>query len=223
MELRKMPHLDLGKKRSMFFNVGLAISLALTLMAFEWKTDEIKFSILTDTDEGFDDIIEMPLTVIPPPPPPPIQQPQIIETPDDEKIEIEVEVDFESDFNDDTIIEVIEFDDGIEEPIIEVPVDWASQMPVPLNGLKEYYKFVSKNIKYPNQARRMGIEGKVFVQFVINKEGRPVDIKTIKGIGAGCDEEAERVIGIAPNWKPGKQGARRVSVRMILPIHFNLN
>jgi periplasmic protein TonB len=68
----------------------------------------------------------------------------------------------------------------------------------------------------------MGTQGKVFVQFVIDKE-EVNEIKTIKGIGAGCDEEAERVIGIAAKWKPGKQGARRVSVRMILPILFSLN
>lgn len=222
MELRKMPHLDLGKKRSMFLNVGLAISLALTLMAFEWKTDEIKFSILTEQEEEFDDIIEIPLTVIPPPPPPPIIQPIINIVPDKEVLEDMPDVildpeEIEPPIVKDIII-IVE-----EEPIIEAPVDFAEQMPVPLNGLKEYYKFISKHIKYPNQARRIGIEGKVFVQFIINKEGKPIDIKTIKGIGAGCDEEAERVIGIAPNWKPGKQGPRRVNVRMILPIHFNLN
>jgi protein TonB len=222
MELRKMPHLDLGKKRSMFLNLGLAISLAMTLMAFEWKSEDIKFDFLSDTEEAFDDVVEIPLTVIPPPPPP-IQLHQIIIKPDEEQIKKEVVAIFELDFDDDTIIEVVEFEKITEEPIIEAPVDWASEMPVPLDGIKAYYKFISKNIKYPNQARRMGIEGKVYVQFVINKNGGVTGIKTVKGIGAGCDEEAERVIGIAPNWKSGKQGARRVSVRMILPIHFNLN
>jgi protein TonB len=223
MELRKMPHLDLGKKRSTFLNIGLAISLALTLMAFEWKSIEEKIVYLPEIDGEPIDVIEMPLTDIPPPPPPPIQQPQIIEKPDDEEINEEVEVIFESSFEDETVIEDIVFQDEPPLEVAEEYVDWASQMPVPLNGLKEYYKFISKNIKYPNQARRMGIEGKVFVQFVVNKEGAVTGIKTVKGIGAGCDEEAERVIGIAPHWKPGKQGARRVNVRMILPIHFNLN
>jgi protein TonB len=220
MELRKMPHLDLGKKRSTFLNIGLAISLALTLMAFEWKSEDIKFNLLPETEEAFDDVIEMPLTVIPPPPPP-IIQPIINVVPDEKVLDEISEVILDPEEIEPLIIEYIAFVE--EEPIIEAPVDFAEHMPVPINGIKEYYKFISKNIKYPNQARRMGIEGKVFVQFVVNKEGAVTGIKTVKGIGAGCDEEAERVIGIAPHWKPGKQGARRVNVRMILPIHFNLN
>ena len=220
MELRKMPHLDLGKKRSAFLNIGLAISLALTLMAFEWKSEDFKFDLLSEAEEEFDYILEIPLTVIPPPPPPKIQEVVFLEVPNEEEVLETVEIDIEP-ITDDTIIETIVFEEPVEEPVPEF-VDWASQMPVPFNGLKEYYKFISRNIKYPNQARRMGIEGKVFVQFVVNKEGEVQGIKTVKGIGAGCDEEAERVIGIAPHWKPGKQGTRRVSVRMILPIHFNL-
>lgn len=214
-----MPHLDLGKKRSMFLNLGLAVSLAMTLMAFEWKTDEIKLVVLPESDEGFTEVFEIPLTRIPPPP---IIQPIINIVPDEKILEEMPEMILDPDEIEPLIIEDIIFKEE-EEPIIEAPVDWASEMPVPLDGIKAYYKFISKNIKYPSRARRMGIEGKVFVQFVINKDGGVTGIKTVKGIGAGCDEEAERVIGIAPIWKPGKQGARRVSVRMILPIHFNLN
>lgn len=221
MELRKMPHLDLGKKRSMFLNIGLAISLSMTIMAFEWNYGEMKLVELPELEEEFVETFEISPTVIPPAPPPVIQP--IINIVPDEKIPEEMpEVILDPEEIEPLIIEDLFFTEK-EEPIIDAPVDFAEHMPVPLNGLNEYYKFISKNIKYPNQARRMGIKGKVFVQFVINKEGEAVDIKTVKGIGAGCDEEAERVIGIAPNWKPGKQGARRVSVRMILPIHFNLN
>jgi protein TonB len=68
----------------------------------------------------------------------------------------------------------------------------------------------------------MGVEGKVFVQFVVDKDGTLTDIKAVKGIGAGCDEEAVRVLKAAPKWKPGKQRGRPVKVRMILPITFKL-
>jgi protein TonB len=68
----------------------------------------------------------------------------------------------------------------------------------------------------------MGIEGKVYVQFVVDKDGTLTDIKALKGIGAGCDEEAVRVIGGSPKWKPGKQRGRPVKVRMVLPIIFKL-
>lgn len=78
-------------------------------------------------------------------------------------------------------------------------------------------------MKYQNQARRMGIEGRVFVQFVVDKDGQLTEIKAVKGIGAGCDEEAVRVLKSAPKWKPGKQRGRPVKVRMILPITFKLS
>jgi protein TonB len=68
----------------------------------------------------------------------------------------------------------------------------------------------------------MNVEGKVFVQFVIDKDGSPSDITVLKGIGSGCDEEAVRVIKNMPKWTPGKQRGRPVKVRMSLPIVFKL-
>ena len=85
-----------------------------------------------------------------------------------------------------------------------------------------FYEFVQKKLKYPSQARRMGIEGKVFVQFVVDKAGNITEVTTVRGIGAGCDEEAVRVIKDSPQWKPGKQRGKSVKVRMILPITFKL-
>jgi len=220
MELRKMTKLDLDRKRGMFFNVGLAISLALVLTAFEWKSTENPLVVLEDQTEEFDTIMEVPITVIPPPPP--VQQPVIQEISDEEKIEEVEDIIIDQEFAEELIIEDIVFDEPIEVEEAEVYIDYAEQMPVPLIGIKEYYRFISKNMTYPNQARRIGIEGKVFVQFVVNKEGEVINVKTVKGIGGGCDEEAERVISLSPKWKPGKQGARRVSVRMVMPVYFNL-
>jgi protein TonB len=88
--------------------------------------------------------------------------------------------------------------------------------------MDSFLKYVSKNLKYPAQARRMGVEGKVFVQFVVEKDGSITDIKVVKGIGAGCDEEAVRVLENAPKWKPGKQRGRPVKQRIVLPIVFKL-
>ena len=88
--------------------------------------------------------------------------------------------------------------------------------------MSAFYKYVATTLRYPAQARRMGIEGKVFVQFVVDKDGSLTDVQAIKGIGAGCDEEAVRVISKAKKWKPGKQRGRAVKVRMILPITFKL-
>jgi len=89
-------------------------------------------------------------------------------------------------------------------------------------GTAAMIKFLQKNMKYPSQARRMGIEGKVFVQFVVNKEGKISEVSVIKGIGSGCDEEAARVVSIMPPWRPGKQNGKVVNVRYVVPINFTL-
>ena len=93
----------------------------------------------------------------------------------------------------------------------------------PEGGLNEFYQFISSKIKYPAKARRMGIEGKVYVEFIVEKNGSLTDIKTIAGIGGGCDEEALRVIGMAPKWNPGKQRGKPVRQKMNIPIYFRLN
>lgn len=95
--------------------------------------------------------------------------------------------------------------------------------PEPAEGMKEFYQYIAQNMKYPTQARQMGIEGKVFVQFVVNEYGELTDVQAIKGIGAGCDAEAVRVLESAPAWKPGKQQGKEVKVRMVLPITFKLD
>jgi len=89
-------------------------------------------------------------------------------------------------------------------------------------GFEAMAKFLGKNMKYPAQARRMGVEGNVFVSFVIDKEGNISDPQVIKGISAECDKEALRVVKLMPPWKPGKQNGKPVRCRFVLPIKFKL-
>jgi TonB family protein len=89
-------------------------------------------------------------------------------------------------------------------------------------GMQAFYKYVGDNMVYPTDARRMGIEGRVYVQFVVDKDGGLIDVKTVKGIGYSCDMEAERVIKESVKWKPGVQRGIVVKQRMILPIIFKL-
>ena len=105
---------------------------------------------------------------------------------------------------------------------MDVIHDIVESMPSFEGGITEFYKFVGNNLKYPAQARRMGIEGKVFVHFIIDKDGSLSDIKVVRGIGAGCDEEVVRIVQKSPKWNPGKQRGRPVRVRMMLPITFKL-
>ncbi|HYI78465.1 MAG TPA: energy transducer TonB [Chryseolinea sp.] len=89
-------------------------------------------------------------------------------------------------------------------------------------GFEAMAKFLAKNMKYPAQARRMGIEGSVFVSFVIDREGNISDPQVIKGISADCDKEAIRVVKMMPPWRPGKQNGKAVKCRFVLPIKFRL-
>ncbi len=93
----------------------------------------------------------------------------------------------------------------------------------PLSGMDAYYKFLTENIQYPSEAKEANIEGKVYVEFVIEKNGTLSNIRVVKGIGYGCDKEAARVIQLGENWKPGKQRGKIVKQKIILPITFSLS
>ena len=90
-------------------------------------------------------------------------------------------------------------------------------------GMKEFYAYIGQKMTYPFKARRMGVEGKVYVQFIVEPDGRISNVKTIRGIGAGCDEEAMNVIKRSPRWNPGKQNGKPVRVKKVIPITFRLN
>ncbi len=92
----------------------------------------------------------------------------------------------------------------------------------PKNGYAAFYKLVGENIKYPATARRTGIEGKVFVEFIVNRDGSLTEFKVVRGIGGGCDEESIRVISLSPNWNPGTQRGLPVRQKMVIPITFSL-
>jgi protein TonB len=94
--------------------------------------------------------------------------------------------------------------------------------PEPLGGMPAFFEYVAKNLKYPSDAREAGIEGKVFVQFVVDTDGKITTVQAVRGIGYGCDEEAVRVISGSDKWKPGMKDGKVVKVRMILPITFKL-
>ena len=116
-----------------------------------------------------------------------------------------------------------------EEPVKEVVDNGddqiytvVEQQPEFPGGMEAMMKFIQKNMKYPAQARRMGTEGRVFIGFVVNLDGKITDVTPIKGISIDCDKEAARVITMMPPWKPGKQNGRAVRVRFVLPVNFKL-
>ncbi|NVJ85594.1 MAG: M56 family metallopeptidase [Algoriphagus sp.] len=101
--------------------------------------------------------------------------------------------------------------------------DVVEDMPKPSGGMSAWSDYLMNNLKYPAKAKETGIEGTVVLAFVVNTDGSISDVEILRGIGAGCDEEALRVIQNAPNWEPGKQRGREVRTRMRLPIRFKLS
>lgn len=97
------------------------------------------------------------------------------------------------------------------------------EQPTPKDGLNAFYHYIQKNLKYPEEAKNMGVEGKVFVQFIVEPNGKLTEVQAVKGIGAGCDEEAVRVLEKAEAWNPATIADIPVKTRMILPITFKLN
>lgn len=224
MELKKHPDSDLFRKSSFYMSIGLMISLLFTVVAFEWKSyDDNDLVNLGALDADFEELQDIPITEQPPPPPPQVTPPEIIEVPDEQEIEQEIEVNLDVEVTEETVIEDVVFDEAPEEEAADEIFQFVEDQPSPLGGMKAFYAYVGKNMKYPAQARRMGIEGKVYITFVVGKDGALTDVKVLKGIGAGCDMEAIRVLSGAPKWKPGKQRGRPVRVRMQLPIIFKLN
>ena len=111
-------------------------------------------------------------------------------------------------------------DKGEDEDKIFYAVEQQAEFP---GGYAAMSKWLSKNIKYPASAKRMGVEGKVFVKFIVDKEGGISSIEVMKGINADLDKEAVRVIKLMPPWKPGKQNGRAVKSQFVLPVYFKLD
>jgi periplasmic protein TonB len=110
----------------------------------------------------------------------------------------------------------------VVEEAVEAPFSIVEQMPEFPGGDAARVKYLSQNIKYPVIARESGITGTVYMTFVVSKTGKISNVKVLRGIGGGCDEEAIRVIQAMPDWIPGRQNGKPVSVQYNLPIKFTL-
>lgn len=223
MDLKKTPQANLEKRKALLFLMGTVLATALVLVGFEWKQFERSSNQLGKLNVELEEEEMIPITQqAPPPPPPPPPPPQttvleIVE--DDEEIEEEIEIDTEVD--EDTEIEIVEVEEEevIEEPEIFTIVE---QMPSFPGGDEKLYQFLGENMKYPPMAKDAGIQGIVYVTFVVKEDGSISDVRVLRGIGGGCNEEAIRVIKKMPKWKPGKQRGKSVRVQYNMPVRFIL-
>lgn len=102
------------------------------------------------------------------------------------------------------------------------PFTLVEEMPSYPGGQDALFAYISTNLKYPQEAMDKGIQGTVIVAFVVERNGSISEVRTLRGIGGGCDEEAVRVVQGMPDWTPGKQGGKAVRVRFNLPIRYRL-
>ena len=226
IDLKKAKDNKANSSKLLISSISLCLSLIFVIGMFEWKAKENGSDVNLELNtQKFEDLIDIPQTQQIQKPPVQVLAPTIIEVDNEEIIE-EIEIDLDIEMTEDTRIEeVIYIDQGesnVPDEIVDEIFTIVEEQPSPVGGMRSFYTYVSKNLEYPSQARRMGLEGRVFVEFVVEKDGSLTDIKVAKGIGGGCDEEAIRVIEEAPDWNPGKQRGREVRVRMIMPIVFKL-
>ncbi len=224
MEAKKSKKANLENKKTIFIQVGLIISLAIVLTAFEYKSyEKTDIDFGNRTTENIDEDLT-PITVHKVEPPKIIAPKAItvINIVDNETDDIE-DIEIENEANENTIIE--DWTPPIEEEIIdEKPFDFVTVESKPSfpGGEYERKRFLFENLKYPRMAKESGIQGKVYVTFVIEPNGSISNIHIKRRIGGGCDEEAIRVTKLMPTWIPGKQRGKAVRVQFNMPIKFTL-
>ena len=233
MEPKKNPKVDLTKNSSLYFVIGLSIVLLITWRVIEWKTykNVYDYEALTVDDDDDEDVpITEQLKTPPPPPPPPPPAPEIIEVIEDEE-EIEETVIESTETDEEEIIEVVEVIEEYED--IDVPFAVIEDVPIfpgcervkkaeRRNCFQEQMnKHIKRNFRYPEIAQEMGIQGRVYVNFIISKNGSITNIR-MRGPDKNLEKEAQRIIAKLPRMTPGKQRGRPVRVPFSIPITFRL-
>ncbi|MDF4202013.1 MULTISPECIES: energy transducer TonB [Maribacter] len=233
MEPKKNPKADLTKNSSLYFVIGLFAVMLFTYVAFEWKTyDEVNdYDISMNVDDLLDEEVPMTEQIKTPPPPPPPAAPEIIEVVEDEEEVEETVIESTETSQEEEIVEVEDVVvDEIEEDV-DVPFAVIEDVPV-FPGCenesdkracfnKMIQKHIGKNFRYPEIAQEMGVQGRVSVMFVIQKDGSIGNVR-MRGPDKNLEKEAARIIGKLPKMTPGKQRGRAVRVPFSIPINFKL-
>lgn len=227
MEVKKSPKADLEGRKSTWLLIGYVVVLAFMFVAFEWSRRDVKIDVsqaVSDIvfEEEIIPITETPEQQAPPPP----EAPKVAELLEivDNKVEVQETTQV---MNEDHVAKVdvtykppqavVE-----EEPEEQVIFDVVESIPEFPGGQAALMQYLAKNIKYPTISQENGTQGRVIVQFVVNKDGGIVDAKVVRSVDPYLDKEALRVVGTMPKWTPGKQRNKPVRVKYTLPVMFRL-
>ena len=217
MALRKTDKADLRKRYPLFVQAGMVLTLTLLIVAFRLDmrvNDNFEVTLVDQEVVQMEEMVQTQQVEKPPPPPRP---PVPVEVPDDEVL-LDDELDLDMSLDIDEVPDLPPppppKEEEEAEPEIFVIVEQSPELIGGLPGLQ-------KKIKFPEIAKKAGVEGRVFLQFIVDEQGNVSDPIVTRGIGAGCDEEAVRAI-LEAKFKPGKQRGKAVKVKMSLPITFRL-
>ena len=223
---KKTEKANLEKSKGLYFQLGLLITISLILIAFEWTSGGLGDNIYDTAklEQLEEEIIPITRQEEPEPPKPP-EPPKVTEVlnivDDDVEIDDELQLDdFEVD--QDLAIKIIEYVEVEEEEDVEIFYIVEDMPRFQGQGMEAFYKFIGENLRYPMIAQENGITGKVFVSFVVDRDGKVKNAHVVRGVDPSLDKEALRVVNASPNWTPGKQRGRSVQVSLTLPIGFSL-
>ncbi len=228
MEIKKSAKANLEDKKLLFIEIGLVISLAITLFAFEWTSKETNVAVLEEQAQVVLEEEIIPITQETPPPPPaapkiPVLSDQIDIVDDEIEIDDDMFMNLEDDAN--LGVEIMDYVE-VEEEIVEeeaIPFQLVEEKPSFQGGdANQFSKWVNQRLEYPAIAKENGVQGRVTLQFTVEKDGTVTKVKVLRGVDPSLNKEAVRVVSMSPKWKPGKQRDRAVPVTYTFPVIFQL-
>jgi protein TonB len=224
MEAKKSKNVDLRNKSTLFFEVGMIVAIGVVMAAFQWNTEDkltaenLQFTLDVDYDEELIPITRPEKEEQKQQPPQHVETLVLVE--DDVEFE---EVEIESTEADQaTVVNMVPLEDEKIEDDSDYIFRIVEDKPVFPGGDAGLMSTISKQIVYPEIARENGIQGRVFVEFVVNQHGEVEQVKVVRGVDPSLDKEALRVIQNLPKWIPGMQRGKPVKVAFTVPINFQL-
>ncbi len=226
MNIKKNISSDLEKSKTLFRQMGLILSLGFLFIAFEYTQSDINAAEFETVEEIVMEEEAIPITraeeLPPPPPPPPPAFTEILNIVDDDvELDDELELD-DMEMDEENEVEIINFEEEEEEDRNHIFLA-VEKMPTFPGGQAALTKFLKKNLKYPTIAVENGIQGRVYVNFIVDKKGNISEMKILKGVDNSLNQEALRVVQKMPAWEPGEQRGKAVNVSCNIPINFNLH
>jgi protein TonB len=227
MEVKKSDKANLENKKPMFLQFGIIIALLVSLLAFEWTTGEKKDSAFDGMSEEAIEEEQIPVTEETPPeqaPPPEVTVTDLFEIVENDVV-IKSDVAFDDDeTSEDKVVEiyapVINMEEEKTEDEIFVIVE---DMPTFKGGdINKFRDWVQKRVRYPELASENGIQGRVFITFVVETNGTVSGVTVTRSVDQLLDEAAKEAVAASPKWEPGMQRGRPVRVRYSIPIIFQL-